>query len=55
MSAPLKLDIAVATYGHTIAVKNGSIPIAGVDANMITVDPQIAAFRRMVRDLEFDV
>lgn len=55
MSEPLKLDIAVANYAHTLAVKNGSIPIAGVQANFITVDPQIAAFRRMVRDLEFDV
>ena len=55
MSAPLKLDIAIANYAHTAAVKNGSIPIAGVQANFITVDPQIAAFRRMVRDLEFDV
>jgi 4,5-dihydroxyphthalate decarboxylase len=55
MSSPLKLDIAVATYQHTTAVKDGSIPIKGVQANMITVDPQIAAFRRMVRDLEFDV
>ena len=55
MSEPLKLDFAVANYAHTLAVKNGSIPIAGVQANMITVDPQIAAFRRMVRDLEFDV
>jgi len=55
MSAPLKLDIAIANYAHTAAVKNGSIPIAGVQANFISVDPQIAAFRRMVRDLEFDV
>jgi 4,5-dihydroxyphthalate decarboxylase len=38
-----------------LAIKDGSIPIAGVDADFITVKPQIGAFRRMVRDLEFDV
>lgn len=55
MPSPLKLDIAIATYKHTSALKDGSIPIKGVEARMITVDPQIAAFRRMVRDVEFDV
>src|SRR6267154_6532892 len=51
----VKLDIAIATYGHTAAVKSGEVPIKGVDANFIEVKPIIAAFRRMVRDLEFDV
>jgi len=45
----------VAEYPHTSAVRNGSIPIEGVDAEFITVEPQIAAFRRMVRQVEFDV
>ncbi len=49
------LKIAIGTYAHTAAIKNGSIPIEGVDANFIEVVPIIAAFRRMVRDLEFDV
>jgi len=49
------LKIAVADYPHTAAVKNGSIAIDGVDAEFITVQPQIAAFRRMVRQVEFDV
>jgi 4,5-dihydroxyphthalate decarboxylase len=49
------LTIAVATAGHTAAVKNGSVPIEGVAANFVEVVPIIAAFRRMVRDLEFDV
>jgi 4,5-dihydroxyphthalate decarboxylase len=49
------LKIAVADYPHTAAVKNGSIAIEGVDAEFITVQPQIAAFRRMVRQVEFDV
>jgi 4,5-dihydroxyphthalate decarboxylase len=51
----LPLKIAVATYGHTAAFKNGQIPILGVKPDFIEVKPIIAAFRRMVRDLEFDV
>ena len=55
MAGKVHLKIAVAEYPHTSAVRNGSIPIEGVDAEIITVEPQIAAFRRMVRQLEFDV
>jgi 4,5-dihydroxyphthalate decarboxylase len=51
----VRLTIAVAEYPHTSAVRNGSIPIEGVDAEILTVQPQIAAFRRMVRSVEFDV
>jgi 4,5-dihydroxyphthalate decarboxylase len=50
-----KLTIAVADYPHTAAVRSGEIPIEGVDAEIITVKPQIGAFRRMVRNVEFDV
>ncbi|MCC4254432.1 phosphate/phosphite/phosphonate ABC transporter substrate-binding protein [Sphingobium naphthae] len=49
------LKIAVAEHPHTSAIRDGSIPIEGVDAEIVTVKPQIGAFRRMVRDLEFDV
>ena len=55
MGAKLHLKIAVAEYPHTSAVRDGSIAIEGVDAEFITVKPQIGAFRRMVRDVEFDV
>jgi 4,5-dihydroxyphthalate decarboxylase len=51
----LPLKIAIATYGHTAALKQGKIPIAGVKPEFIEVKPIIAAFRRMVRDVEFDV
>ena len=53
MTIPLK--IAVAGYPHTQRVKDGSIPIQGVAPEFVTVKPQIAAYRRMVRGLEFDV
>ena len=55
MSAKVSLKIAIATSGHTTAVKNGTISIEGVEPNFVEVVPIIAAFRRMVRDIEFDV
>ena len=55
MSEKVHLTIAVAEHPHTSAIRDGSIPIVGVDAEIITVKPQIGAFRRMVRDVEFDV
>jgi 4,5-dihydroxyphthalate decarboxylase len=50
-----RLKIAIATYGHTRALKDGSSPIERVDPDFVEVVPIIGAFRRMVRDLEFDV
>jgi len=47
--------MAVAEYPHTAAVRNGTIQAEGIDADIVTVQPQIAAFRRMVRQVEFDV
>ena len=55
MAAKVPLKIAVAEHPHTSAIRDGSIPIEGVEAEFITVKPQIGAFRRMVRDVEFDV
>jgi len=54
-NAPLQLKIAIATYGHTAALKDGSVAIQGVEPDFVKVEPIIAAFRRMVRDIEFDV
>ena len=50
----LPLRIALGNYGHTAALKNGSIPIEGMAADFVKVGNVISAFRRMVRDLEFD-
>ena len=50
-----RLKIALATYGHTAALKDGRVKIAGVEPDFVEVTPIIGAFRRMVRDLEFDV
>ncbi|WP_349237570.1 PhnD/SsuA/transferrin family substrate-binding protein [Novosphingobium sp. SG720] len=51
----MPLKIAVAEHPHTSAIRTGAIEIEGVDAEIVTVKPQIGAFRRMVRDVEFDV
>lgn len=55
MAQKLPLTFAVAEMPHTSAIRSGAIPIDGVDGNFLTIHPQIAAFRRMVRDVEFDV
>ena len=55
MAERIKLNIAVANFPHTAAVLGGDIPIEGVAPNFIQVIPQIGAFRRMVRQVEFDV
>ena len=50
-----RLKIAIASYGHTKDVKSGAVAIAGVEREFVEVVPIIGAFRRMVRDVEFDV
>jgi 4,5-dihydroxyphthalate decarboxylase len=55
MAQEPRLKIAIADYGHTRALKSGAVSIKGVEAEFVQVVPIIGAFRRMVRDLEFDV
>ena len=55
MVKKVHLTLAIADYPHTAALLDGSIEIEGVDAEFVRVTPQIAAFRRMVRQVEFDV
>ena len=55
MVKKVHLTLAIADYPHTAALLDGSIEIAGVEAKFLRVTPQIAAFRRMVRQVEFDV
>jgi 4,5-dihydroxyphthalate decarboxylase len=51
----LVLKMAVATYAHTKGLKDGSVTAPGIRFEHIEVNPIVAAFRRMVRTLEFDV
>jgi 4,5-dihydroxyphthalate decarboxylase len=55
MTQQLRLNMAVADYGHTRALKSGEVRIDGIEPNFVEVVPIIGAFRRMVRDVEFDV
>ncbi|SLN22970.1 4,5-dihydroxyphthalate decarboxylase [Aquimixticola soesokkakensis] len=49
------LTIALRTYPYTSAIKSGEIKVDGAELDFIDVNPHIGAFRRMVRDLEFDL
>ena len=55
MATQPRLKIAIADYGHTRAVKSKEVPIEGIEPDFTQVVPIIGAFRRMVRDLEFDI
>ena len=50
-----RLKAAFATYGHTAALKDGRVKPEGAELDIVEVSPITAAFRRMVRELEFDV
>jgi 4,5-dihydroxyphthalate decarboxylase len=54
-SKTLTLTTALRTHPHTAALKNGEVPTPGVKLSFIDVEPQILAFRRMVRDVAYDV
>lgn len=51
----LRLKAALATYPHTRALKEGAAGDVGLDFDLVEVSPIIAAFRRMIRTMEFDV
>jgi len=51
----LTLTAAVRSHGGALPLLSGAIPIDRLRLDHITVEPQIAAYRRMVRDLAFDV
>lgn len=53
--ANLTLKTAIATYGHTKEIKDGSVAPRTFDFAFEEVPVIIQAFRRMVRGLEFDV
>lgn len=51
----LVLHTAIANYGHTIPLKDGSIGSPMFEMEHTEISPVPMIFRRMVRDLEFDV
>lgn len=56
MTEPTPLTIAVASYPYTRPFTQGPVTTpSGLTLSPVAVKPIIAAFRRMIRDLEFDV
>ena len=54
-TATQTLSTAIGSYGHTAALKSGAIAPKGATLEHVEVTPIINAFRRMCRQLEFDV
>jgi 4,5-dihydroxyphthalate decarboxylase len=55
MTAPVTLRTAVGTHDHVRALKDGSVRSERVRFEFVDVEPITRAFRRMARDLDFDV
>ena len=51
----ITLHTAIANYGHTVEIKNGKISSDRFDMKHVDISPVPMIFRRMVRNLEFDV
>ena len=49
------LRTVIGPYGQTQVLKDGRVKPAGLDLEYIEVNPMIAAFRKMVRNLEYDI
>ncbi|MFF1398538.1 hypothetical protein ACFVZD_32580 [Streptomyces sp. NPDC058287] len=53
--AATELNVLVGDYPHTRPLKDGTIPVDGVECRFHSAKPLHSAFPRMVRDLAFDV
>jgi 4,5-dihydroxyphthalate decarboxylase len=49
------LSVLLGNYPHTRPLKDGTIPVRGVDCRFGTSTPLYPAFARMVRELDYDV
>ena len=52
---PLALTCCLRRYPFTDPIREGRVTIPGVALNVIEVKPHVAAYRRMIRGLEFDL
>ena len=55
MPDPLRLRTAIGPYSHVQALRDGSVGSSRVTLEFVEVAPITRAFRRMARDLEFDL
>ncbi|MFK4101554.1 hypothetical protein ACI2L1_16030 [Streptomyces sp. NPDC019531] len=51
----MTLSVLLGDYPHTRPLKDGTIPVEGVDCRFESVTPLYSAFARMVRQLDYDV
>ncbi|WP_128800801.1 MULTISPECIES: ABC transporter substrate-binding protein [unclassified Streptomyces] len=49
------LDVLLGDYPHTRVLRDGTIPVEGVECRFLSASPLHSAFPRMVGGLEFDV
>jgi 4,5-dihydroxyphthalate decarboxylase len=50
-----KISVVLGDYPHVRELLNGDVPVEGFEVESVEVNPIIGAYRRMIRDLEFDV
>jgi 4,5-dihydroxyphthalate decarboxylase len=50
-----KITMVLGDYPHTRALNEGRVQVPGYRLDPVSVTPIISAYRRMIRDLEFDV
>jgi 4,5-dihydroxyphthalate decarboxylase len=55
MGTPLRLQTATFPYGHTRALRDGRVAPVGYELEFLDVAPMVGAYRRMVRELTYDV
>jgi 4,5-dihydroxyphthalate decarboxylase len=53
--SPIELKAALGNLQHVAAIKNGDVGIDKVRFNFVEVRPMVAAVRRMVRNVEYDL
>lgn len=50
-----RLTVAIGDAGPARAIKSGAVPIKGIEADLLDVNPIIGAYRRMVREQAYDI
>jgi len=50
-----RLETALFPYGHTRPLRDGRVTLAGYELDFLDVKPMVGAYRKMVRELAYDV
>lgn len=49
------LNATVFPYGHTRPLRDGRVKLEGYELGFVDADPMVGAYRRMVRELTYDI